>query len=66
MKYKKINIAIVGLGQIGSRLYKEILLKKNDIRIKTGVDVNIIALSAKNIKKKRDIKFNKKNSVKAR
>jgi len=60
MKYKKINIAIVGLGQIGSRLYKEILLKKNDIRVKTGVDVNIIALSAKNIKKKRDIKFNKK------
>ncbi len=57
---KNINIGIVGLGQIGGRLYKEILSKKNDLKIKTGVKVNIIALSAKNINKKRNFKIKKK------
>ena len=33
MKYNKINIGIVGLGQIGSRLYNEILSKKKYIEI---------------------------------
>ena len=60
MNYKNINIGIVGLGQIGSRLYKEILSKKKDIEIKTNVKVNIVAISAKNIKKKRTIKFSNK------
>ena len=57
---KKINIGIIGLGQIGSRLYKEINSKKNDIEIKTGKKVNITAISAKNINKKRNFKFSKK------
>ena len=43
MKFKEANIGIVGLGQIGGRLYKEILSKKNNIKIKTGVKINIIA-----------------------
>jgi len=60
MNTKNINIGIIGLGQIGSRLYKEILSKKKDIRIKTGSNVNIVAISAKNNKKKRNFKFNKK------
>jgi len=59
MKIKNINIGIVGLGQIGGRLYKEILLKKNDIRLKTGTNINIVAISAKNINKKRNFKFSK-------
>lgn len=58
--YKNINIGIIGLGQIGSRLYEEILSKKKDIVIKTGVNVNILAISAKNINKKRNFKFSKK------
>ena len=53
MKQKNINIGIVGLGQIGSRLYKEILSKKKDINIKTNINLNIISISAKNINKKR-------------
>ena len=57
---KNINVAIIGLGQIGSRLYKEILSKKKDIKLKTGKNVNILAISAKNSKKKRSFKFNKK------
>ena len=59
MKLNNINIGIVGLGQIGSRLYKEIISKKRDIKFKTGKNINIIALSAKNINKKRNINFNK-------
>ena len=60
MNKKKINIAIIGLGQIGSRLYKEILSKKNDIKIKTGTSINILAISAKNINKKRSFTFSRK------
>ena len=60
MLKKNINIGIVGLGQIGGRLYKEILSKKNDIEIKTEKKVNIIAISAKNYKKRRSFKFSKK------
>ena len=59
MKTKNVNIGIVGLGQIGSRLYKEILSKKKDIKLKTGLNVKIIAISAKNINKKRSFKFSK-------
>jgi len=56
---KKINIGIIGLGQIGSRLYKEILSKKKDIEIKTNKNLVIAAISAKNINKKRSFKFEK-------
>ena len=60
MKIKNINIGIVGIGQIGSRLYKEIISKKKDIKLKTGKNVNIVAISAKSISKKRSFSFNKK------
>tara|TARA_B100000029_G_C17599646_1_gene965338 strand:- start:3387 stop:4685 length:1299 start_codon:yes stop_codon:yes gene_type:complete len=60
MRHKKVNIGIVGLGHIGGRLYKEILAKKKDIIIKTGIQINVAALSAKNIKKRRSFKINKK------
>tara|TARA_Y100000590_G_scaffold410530_1_gene503674 strand:- start:3884 stop:5173 length:1290 start_codon:yes stop_codon:yes gene_type:complete len=57
---KNINIAVVGLGQIGSFLLKELNSKKNDIQIKTGKKIFISAISAKNKNKKRKIKINKK------
>ena len=56
---QKVNIAIVGLGQIGNYLFNELRLKKKDIEIKTGKKINITALSAKNINKKRKFKINK-------
>lgn len=56
---KNINIAIVGLGNIGSRLYKEIISKKKDIGLKTNTNINIVAISAKNINKKRNFKIKK-------
>ena len=57
---RQINIAIVGLGQIGNYLYNELLTKKKDIEIKTGKRIQIVAISAKNINKKRKFKINKK------
>ena len=57
---KKIGIGIIGLGNIGSRLYKEIVSKKNDIGLKTNTNINIVAISAKNINKKRIFKIKKK------
>ena len=56
---KNINIGIVGLGNIGSRLYKEIISKKKDIGLKTNTNINIVAISAKNLNKKRNFKFRK-------
>jgi homoserine dehydrogenase len=57
---KKINIAIVGLGQIGIYLLNELIIKKKDIEIKTGKRIEIVAISAKNINKKRKFPINKK------
>ena len=57
---KKIGIGIIGLGNVGSRLYKEIISKKKEIKLKTGKNIDIVAISAKNINKKRSFKFKKK------
>ena len=42
-----INIAVVGLGQVGIYLLNELNTKKKDIEIKTGKKINIVAVSAK-------------------
>ena len=57
---KKIGIGIIGLGNVGSRLYKEIISKKKEIKLKTAKNIDIVAISAKNIDKKRSFKFKKK------
>ncbi len=57
---KKINIAIIGLGQVGNYLFNELKNKKKDINLLTGKDINIAAISAKNKNKKRKYKINKK------
>ncbi len=56
---KKINIAVIGLGQVGNYLLNELNTKKKDIEIKTGKKINIVAISAKNKNKKRKFKINK-------
>ena len=55
-----VNIAVVGLGQVGIYLLNELNTKKKDIEVKTGKRINIVAISAKNINKKRRFKINKK------
>ena len=42
-----INIAIVGLGQIGNFLLNELNLKKKEIETKTGKKINIAAILQK-------------------
>ena len=55
-----INIAVVGLGQVGIYLLNELNIKKKEIELKTGKKINVVAVSAKSINKKRRFKFNKK------
>jgi homoserine dehydrogenase len=55
-----INIAVVGLGQVGIYLLNELNTKKKDIELKTGKMINIVAVSARSISKKRRFKVNKK------
>ena len=57
---KNINIAVIGLGQIGSYVLNELNTKKKDIETKTGKRIKVIAISAKNKNKKRKFKINKK------
>ena len=57
---KNINIALVGLGQVGIFLYNELNSKKKEIEIKTGKKINIVAVSAKNKNKKRRFNIDKK------
>ena len=54
-----VNIAIIGLGQIGIYLYNELRTKKKEIEIKTGKKINIVAISAKNRNKKRRFQIQK-------
>ena len=56
---KKINIAVVGLGQVGNYLLNELNIKKKDIQLKTGKKIEIAGISAKNKNKKRRFKINK-------
>ena len=57
---KMINIAVVGLGQVGIYLLNELNSKKKDIEIKTGKKIKVVAVSARNINKKRQFKVDKK------
>ena len=57
---KNIKIAIVGFGNIGSFLFNELKNKSKEIEVKTGKKISIVAISAKNINKKRKYKINKK------
>ena len=55
-----INIAVVGLGQVGNYLINELNTKKKDIELKTGKKINIVAISARNINRKRQFQVDKK------
>ena len=60
---KKLNIAIIGLGNIGSYLYKFLNDNKSILSKKNNCIPNIIYVSSKNFKKKRSIKINKKKWI---
>ena len=57
---KKLNIAIVGLGNIGSYLFKYLKKNKKILAKKNNCIPNILYVSAKNRKRNRGFKINKK------
>ena len=57
---KKLNIAIIGLGNIGSYLYKYLNNNKKILSKKNNCIPNIIYISAKNRKRNRGFKINNK------
>ena len=61
---EKVNIAIVGLGNIGSYFYKVLKKNKKKISIKTGKIPLIKYISARNINKKRLVKIPKSKWIK--
>ncbi len=61
---KKLNIAIVGLGNIGSYLYKYLKNNKKILSKKNNCIPNIIFVSAKNRNKKRNLRIDKKKWLK--
>ncbi len=60
----KVNIAIVGFGNIGSYFYKNLLKKRNNIFIKTGRVPIVKYVCAKNINKKRLVKIPRSKWIK--
>ena len=64
MTPEKINIAIVGFGNIGSYFYKILEKNKKNISSKTGKIPFIKYISAKNFNKKRNIKIPKSKWIK--
>ncbi len=57
---KRINIAIIGLGNIGSYLFKYLKKNKTILSKKNNCIPNVIYISAKNRKRKRGFKINNK------
>ena len=62
---KKVNIAIIGLGNIGSSLFAHLRNNSDLIRKQTNVDLNVKYVSAKNRFKKRKIKVSNKKWLKS-
>ena len=60
IKKQRLNIAIIGLGNIGSYFYKYLVSNNQKLSKKNNCKPNIIFVSAKNKNKKRNLKINKK------
>ena len=56
---KVFNIGIIGLGNIGLEVYKNLKKNSSDIQKKTGFKLKILKVSARNINKKRGVSFTK-------
>ncbi len=61
---RKLNIAIVGLGNIGSYLFKYLSANKKIIEKKNNCTPNILYVSAKNKKRKRNLRIKKEQWLK--
>ena len=55
MNKSKLNVAIIGLGTVGSGVIKLLKRQKSNIKNRTGIELELVAISAKNKRKKRSI-----------
>ena len=55
MNKSKLNVAIIGLGTVGSGVIKLLKRQKSNIKNRTGIELELIAISAKNKRKKRSV-----------
>ena len=55
MNKSKLNVAIIGLGTVGSGVIKLLERQKSNIKNRTGIELELVAISAKNKRKKRSV-----------
>ena len=55
MNNAKLNVAIIGLGTVGSGVIKLLKRQKSNIKNRTGIELELVAISAKNKRKKRSV-----------
>ena len=55
MNKSKLNVAIIGLGTVGAGVIKLLKKQKNNIKNRTGIELKVLAVSAKNRRKKRSV-----------
>ena len=55
MNKPKLNVAIIGLGTVGSGVIKLLKRQKSNIKSRTGIELELVAISAKNKRKKRNV-----------
>ena len=55
MNKSKLNVAIIGLGTVGSGVIKLLKRQKSNIKSRTGIELELVAISAKNKRKKRSV-----------
>ena len=55
MNKSKLNVAIIGLGTVGSGVIKLLKRQKSNIKNRTGIELELVAINAKNKRKKRSV-----------
>ena len=55
MNKSKLNVAVIGLGTVGSGVIKLLRKQKNHIKKRTGIELKVVAVSAKNRRKQRSV-----------
>ena len=55
MNKSKLNVAVIGLGTVGSGVIKLLRLQKNNIKRRTGIELKVVDVSANNRRKQRSV-----------
>ena len=55
MNKNKLNVGIIGLGTVGSGVIKLLKKQKRNIKNRTGVELKVVAITARNRRKKRSV-----------